>query len=104
MNNEMIEQVLKMLVVDIAQTRDCSVRIETQCWTALGRDIVELRVFLNRHPLEMLPHRWIGFYRNQLKSVLRDLGLQLAVDEWFEPSPLSPSCGCWITGTGSQLN
>ncbi len=96
MTGKAVEQIVHFLASELALASICRASVETQRKTILGRDIVELRVFLHTPPLGVAADPWLWHYRNDLVAVLGTAGLELAVDEWFTPSRQVPSCSCWI--------
>jgi hypothetical protein len=99
---EMIEQVVHELALELSHVSDCRVLIETGRCRLLGRDMVELRVFLRQSPRQISTEHWVWLYRSSFAGVLDSAGLELAVDEWFTPSQRFPSFGCWITHPGGN--
>jgi len=93
----LVEQVVHELALELSHTSDCRVLIETDRCTLLGRDVVELRVFLRRSFAQLTNDQWIELYHDHLAEFLNSAGLELAADEWFTPSRRFPSCGCWVT-------
>jgi len=101
---KVVERAVHDLAFKLSRATDCSVLIETDRRTLLGRDVVELRVFLRQSPCLMTADDWVCLYRNRLEAVLGRAGLELAADEWFTPSQRFPSCGCWITRRAANSN
>lgn len=101
---DVIEQIVHNLALELSHATDCRVLIETNQRTLLGRDVVELRVFLRQPPYKMTADTWVWLYRSRLVDVLDSAGLKLAADEWFTPSQRFPSCGCWIIPCGADSN
>jgi hypothetical protein len=84
------------LASELSRAFGVSTRIETDMRTWLGRNVIELRVFLLQVPSSTAAEQWVGLYRHRLEESLASAGLELAADEWFTPSQRFPSCGCWI--------
>jgi len=99
-----VEKTVHDLALKLSRATDCSVLIETDRRTLLGRDVVELRVFLRQSPCLISADDWVWLYRNRLAAVLGRAGLELATDEWFTPSQRFPSCGCWVTRPTTNPN
>jgi hypothetical protein len=93
---ELIEQIVHDLALELSHSSDCRVLIETARRKLLGREVIELRVFLRQSPWQMTPDQWVWLYRDRFASILDSAGLELAADEWFTPSQRFSSCGCWI--------
>jgi hypothetical protein len=104
MAKKVVEQTVRDLALNLSHATDCSVLIETDRRTLLGRDVVELRVFLRQSPCLMRIDDWSLLYRNRLAAVLGRAGLELATDEWFTPSQQFPSCGCWVMRRARNQN
>jgi hypothetical protein len=96
MTRKTVEQIVLLLADELSQTLNCRALIETQRQTLLGREIVELRVYLHKPPSGMAADLWLSHYRSDLVAVLGSAGLELAVDDWFTPTRQIPSCSCWI--------
>src|SRR5271168_820424 len=96
MEGEAVEQIVRLLASEQAQTSYCRVLIETQQQKVLGREIVELRIFLHTPPSDMAADLWLGQFRKSFETALILAGLELAVDDWFTPSQRVPSSSCWI--------
>jgi len=101
---ELIEQIVHDLALELSHSSDCRVLIETDRRKVLGREVIELRVFLRQSPWQMTADQWVWLYRNQFASILDSAGLELAADEWFTPSQRFSSCGCWIGPIEQRLN
>jgi hypothetical protein len=96
MTVQSIEQIVHDLALELSHASDCRVLIETDRRKVLGREVIELRVFLRQSPWQMTADQWVWLYRDQFASILDSAGLELAADEWFTPSQRFSSCGCWI--------
>jgi hypothetical protein len=99
-----VEQTVRDLALKLSDATDCRVLVETDRRTMLGREVVELRIFLRQPPYLMTADQWVRMYRNRLAAVFGLAGLELAADEWFTPSQRFPSCGCWITRPAADRN
>lgn len=96
MTVQSIEQIVYDLALELSHSSDCRVLIETDRRKVLGREVIELRVFLRQASWQMTADQWVWLYRDQFASILGSAGLELAVDDWFTPSQRFSSCGCWI--------
>jgi hypothetical protein len=103
------KQIVHELAWELSQASDGRARIETERRTVVGREVVELRVFLLQAPSQMPADQWVGLYCDRFARILHSAGLELAADEWFTPSQRFPSCSCWIERStsphsGSRMN
>jgi hypothetical protein len=92
----MDKQLVHEMAVNLSQAMDGHARVETEPRMVLGREVVELRVFLLQPPGLTAGDQWIRLYCHRLATLVEPAGLELAADEWFTPSQRFPSCGCWI--------
>jgi hypothetical protein len=104
MRAELMEQIVHDLALELSHASDCRVLIETDRRQVLGREVIELRVFLRQSPWQMTADQWVWLYRNQFAAILESAGLELAVDDWFTPSQRFSSLGCWIEAAGRRLS
>jgi hypothetical protein len=96
MQSALDKQVLHDLACDLAIALDGRARIETERRTLVGRDVVELRIFLLQVPSRMTADRWVFLYSERLPKALNSAGLELAVDTGFTPSQSITSFGFWV--------